>query len=139
MVGFDVGEFHLRDHQAFIRSAVDVDLDDKFFPGNIVPRFRQARSRCGWPEDAKLRGVEMDFALFPRARRATLEGECADATSPPQADMRLAIASEVTLRNLLVRVAREVAWQLVDEEFSLDFEVRIFHVGGACQGGDSNP
>ena len=77
---------------------------------------------------------------FPGSRRATLESERANASRPPQANVSLIPPHrEITLCNLLVRVARKATRQLFDQKFSLDFEMRMLHVGQRCQGGDSNP
>ncbi len=40
MVGLDVWEFHLRNHQPFVRAAINIDLDREFFPRHVVTRLR---------------------------------------------------------------------------------------------------
>src|SRR5450631_3455608 len=73
----------------------------------------------------------MDFALLARAGRAALEGKRAGAASAPQPHMRLVPSDgQITLRDFLVRKTIERAGQFIDQEFSLNFEVRIFHGGG---------
>ena len=41
---------------------------------------------------------------------------------------------EITLRDFLVRKSMERAGELIDQKFSLDFEVRIFHRRRAREG-----
>src|SRR4051794_36729055 len=73
----------------------------------------------------------MNLALFAGAGRPAVESEGAGAAGPSQADVRLvATDGQIALRDFFVRIALERARQFLDQEFSLDFEVRIFHVGG---------
>src|SRR4029450_3855122 len=73
----------------------------------------------------------MDLAFFAGPGWAALEGERTDPPSAPQAHVRpIPADGQIALREFLVRKALERAGEFVNQEFSLDFEVRIFHDGG---------
>ena len=73
----------------------------------------------------------MDFALFACSRWAALESERADPSSAPQAHVcSVPTDCQIPLGDFLVRKALERTGKFINQKFSLDFEVRIFHEGG---------
>ncbi len=56
-----------------IAAVINVDLNLKIFPRNLVAGFSQSPSRRGWPERRKLLRAQPNLAFFPVRRTADLE------------------------------------------------------------------
>src|SRR5438046_2145089 len=66
-------EFHFRYHQTMIAGVINVDLNFKIFPRNLVASFAQSPSRRGRPERRKLLRAQPNLAFFPDRRPSDLE------------------------------------------------------------------
>src|SRR5438045_9167622 len=65
-------KFHFRHHQTMIAAVINVDLNFKIFPRNLVARFPQSPSRRGRPERRKLLRAQPNLPFFPDRRPSDL-------------------------------------------------------------------
>ncbi len=56
-------------------AAINIDLDQKIFPGHLVAQLVQPSSNCRWPERGELFRAELDFAFFALCAAAHLESQ----------------------------------------------------------------
>src|SRR6266567_5870549 len=118
-------EFHFRHHQTMIAAVINVDLNLKIFPRNLVAGFSQSPPRRGRPERRKLLRAQPNLAFFPDRRPADLERKKSCFSFFAQPDVPPArFVRQIALRDSKMPRAQDFQRQSLDQKFTFDLARR---------------
>ena len=129
-----VGEFHFRHYQTAMSAAINIDLDEQIFPGNLIANLAQSSPGSSRPKRGELFRTETDLAFFPV--RAATDLESKRRSFAFFSDTHLSacrFCGQITLFDWPVAMALQFLRQLSNQKFAFNFTIvsrQVVHLHG---------
>src|SRR6266478_305924 len=121
---YAVGEFHFRHYQTGMSSAININLNEQIFPGNVVAYLAQTSPGSPWPKRSKLFRTEPDLAFFPVCAATHFKRKrCGFAFFAETNLPAGGFGRQITLRYRIVPPALEILRQLLNQKFAFNFPI----------------
>jgi hypothetical protein len=119
-----VGEFHFRHYETGMSAAININLNDQIFPGDVIAYLAQTSSGGSRPKRGELFRAEPDLAFFPVRAATHLESQRRSFAFFSETDLSARrFCRQITLVDNVMPQAVQFLRELPDQKFAFNFPV----------------